>query len=112
MAIEIKSWLTGEVIFRSERESVREAVIDAAKSRADLSRANLYGADLSRADLYANRHAIRERANEAALRSRDFENDDPRPGAFTNDELADVDGVVDGVDFRERAPAHDVDFGA
>lgn len=64
-------------------------------------------------DLHANRHAARERNNEAALRSRDIESDDPRPGAFTNDEVADgtLDDAGDKLAFDRRPAEHDGDFG-
>ena len=51
MRIEIKSWLTGRVLFEVQTESWKVAVELAVKSGADLSRANLSGADLSGADL-------------------------------------------------------------
>ena len=51
MKIEIKSTLTGSVLFTIEADSMRLAVEAAVKSRAELSGANLYSADLSRADL-------------------------------------------------------------
>jgi hypothetical protein len=49
--IEIKNRFTGEILYKHEAESLREAVIAAVKSRADLSGANLSGADLPGADL-------------------------------------------------------------
>ena len=57
MKFEIKSWLTGGVLFVCETESMSLAVGLALKSRADLSGANLssadlYGANLSSANLY------------------------------------------------------------
>ncbi len=57
MIIEIKSWITGGVLFSIETETMRMAVVAAVESRAnlsgaDLSRANLSRADLSRANLY------------------------------------------------------------
>ena len=62
MKIEIKSWLSGSVLFEGDFSSLAEAVKAAVKSgaslsranlsRANLSGANLYGANLSRADLY------------------------------------------------------------
>jgi hypothetical protein len=56
MTIEIKSRLSGSVLFSIETENLRLAVEAAVKSganlsRADLSRANLSRADLSRANL-------------------------------------------------------------
>ncbi|MDD5519138.1 MAG: pentapeptide repeat-containing protein, partial [Candidatus Omnitrophica bacterium] len=60
--VEIKNRFTGSVIYTSECENLRQAVIEALSKKADLSganlsRADLYGADLSganlsRADLY------------------------------------------------------------
>ena len=50
MRIEIKSWLTGRVLFEVQTESWKVAVELAVKSGANLSRANLSGADLSGAD--------------------------------------------------------------
>ena len=60
MKIEIKSWLNGGVLFEGDFSCIADAVKDALKSlaslsRADLSLASLSRADLSRADLsYAN----------------------------------------------------------
>ena len=51
MRIEIKSWLTGRVLFEVQTESWKVAVELAVKSGANLSRANLSRADLSGADL-------------------------------------------------------------
>ena len=51
MRIEIKSWLTGRVLFEVQTESWKVAVELAVKSGANLSRANLSGADLSGANL-------------------------------------------------------------
>ena len=53
--IEIKNRWTGKVIYTSQKETLREAVIEAVKSGANLSGANLRDADLSGSDLsYAN----------------------------------------------------------
>lgn len=50
--IEIKHWLTGAVIYRSENaDTVRAAILEAVKSGASLSGANLSGADLRDANL-------------------------------------------------------------
>ena len=51
MKFEIKSWLTGGVLFACETKSLSLAVGLAVKSGAYLSGANLSGADLSGADL-------------------------------------------------------------
>ena len=51
MKFEIKNRWDGSIIYQDEAESFRALVFAAVKSRADLSRANLYGADLSRANL-------------------------------------------------------------
>ena len=51
MKFEIKSWLTGGVLFACETESLKLAVGLALKSRANLSGADLYSANLSGADL-------------------------------------------------------------
>jgi uncharacterized protein YjbI with pentapeptide repeats len=48
---QIKNRFTGAIIFEHEAENLRDAVIAAVKSRADLSDANLSRADLSDADL-------------------------------------------------------------
>ena len=48
--LEIKSW-SGRVCFSSTKATIREAVIEAVESGADLSEADLSGADLSEADL-------------------------------------------------------------
>ena len=48
--LEIKSW-SGRVCFSSTKATIREAVIEAVESEADLRGADLRGADLSRADL-------------------------------------------------------------
>jgi uncharacterized protein YjbI with pentapeptide repeats len=48
--LEIKSW-SGRICFSSTKSTVREAVIEAVESEANLSGANLSGANLSRADL-------------------------------------------------------------
>ena len=70
MKIEIKSWLTGSVLFEGDFSSVSEAVRAAIKSHADLSSANLSSANLSHANLrsanlrYANlRYANLSSAN-------------------------------------------------
>jgi len=42
----------GDVIFTSQAETLKDAVVDAVKSRANLSGANLSGADLYGANLY------------------------------------------------------------
>jgi uncharacterized protein YjbI with pentapeptide repeats len=52
MKIEIKSWLTGSVLFEGDFSSFADALKEAIKTRANLSGANLSGANLSRADLY------------------------------------------------------------
>jgi len=52
MHFQIKSLLTGDVIFHGEFSSLRLCVEAAVKSRASLYGANLYRADLSGADLY------------------------------------------------------------
>ena len=49
--IEIKHRFTGDVLFSFECESIKECVIEAVKTGANLTRANLTGADLTRADL-------------------------------------------------------------
>ena len=46
MTIEIKSWMTGGVLFSLETESLKLCVEAAVKSRADLTGANLTGAYL------------------------------------------------------------------
>ena len=55
--IQIKNRFTGNIIFESGKETIKEAVIEAKNSEVDLSGANLRGAnlyevDLSGADLY------------------------------------------------------------
>ena len=51
--IEIKNRFTNEIIysFTSENATIKDALLDAIKNKADLSRADLSGADLSRAYL-------------------------------------------------------------
>ena len=52
MKIEIRDrWDSDKVIVSGDYGSLRECVVEAVKSGADLSRANLFGADLSGADL-------------------------------------------------------------
>ena len=53
MKIEIKSWLTGSILFEGDFSSVAEALLKALKARANLSGADLSGANLSGANLYA-----------------------------------------------------------
>jgi hypothetical protein len=48
--IEIKSYM-GAVLHRSEKDTIREALIEAVRARADLRGADLRGADLGGADL-------------------------------------------------------------
>jgi uncharacterized protein YjbI with pentapeptide repeats len=48
--IEIKTF-GGSALFESEKTTLKEAVVEAVESGADLSGANLYGADLRGADL-------------------------------------------------------------
>ena len=50
--MQIKSWITGAVLFDGEAETMRDLVGSAVKSRANLSRANLSRADLYGANLY------------------------------------------------------------
>jgi hypothetical protein len=50
-SFEIKSWVTGKVLFSAHVETVRECVIEASKSGASLFRAYLSGANLSGAYL-------------------------------------------------------------
>ncbi len=51
--IEIKNRWTGSIIFEYEKENntIKDTVLEAIKSKADLSEANLSKADLSKADL-------------------------------------------------------------
>ena len=51
MKFEIKSWMSGGVLFSIETDSLKLAVVAAVNSGANLTRANLSGADLSGADL-------------------------------------------------------------
>ena len=51
MKIEIKSFLTGSILFEGDFSCLSEAVTAAVKARAYLSGANLSGANLSRAYL-------------------------------------------------------------
>ena len=55
--IEIKNRFTGDIIFSSTKDTMKEAVEEAVESgaslrEADLSGANLFGADLSGANLF------------------------------------------------------------
>ena len=60
MSYDIRNRWTGAILYHSETaNSIATAVVDAGKSRADLSGADLSGADLSGADL---RRAILRRA--------------------------------------------------
>ena len=54
MKIEIKNRYPGDVIYSNdcENNTVKITVLEAIKSRANLSRANLFGADLSDANLF------------------------------------------------------------
>ena len=51
--IQIKSRWTGQILFEYEKDNntIKDTVLEAVKSSADLSDADLRGADLSRADL-------------------------------------------------------------
>ena len=51
--LSIKNLFTGSVLFEYEKENntLKETLLEAVKTRADLSGVNLYGADLSGADL-------------------------------------------------------------
>ena len=51
MKIEIKNWITGNVIFTGEYDSLCVGLVIAVKSRVDLFGANLTGANLSGVDL-------------------------------------------------------------
>jgi hypothetical protein len=51
MKIEIKSWISGSVLFEGDFSCLAEAVSAAVKKFTNLSRANLSGADLSCANL-------------------------------------------------------------
>ncbi len=50
--ISILNWITGNVIYESEKETIKEAVVDANLRGANLYGANLRGANLYDADLY------------------------------------------------------------
>ena len=50
--IEIKNRWTGDIIYSSEKTTMKEAVEESVKSEADLSEADLSKADLSEADLF------------------------------------------------------------
>jgi hypothetical protein len=50
--IQILNWVTGQVIYESDKPTVKEAVVDANLRDADLRGADLRGADLYGADLY------------------------------------------------------------
>ena len=52
MKIQIKLRWSDKVLFEGEYESLKRAVIEAVKSRANLSGANLFGADLFGANLF------------------------------------------------------------
>ena len=57
MTIDIKNWITAEILFTSELETMREAAEDAVRQKAylgvaDLREADLRGADLTAADLW------------------------------------------------------------
>src|SRR5690606_37281415 len=51
MKKEIKSWLTGNVLYRADAANIKELLMSAIKSRASLRGANLSGVDLSGVDL-------------------------------------------------------------
>ena len=65
MKKEIKSWLTGNVLYSAKAKNIKELLMSAIKAGAVLSHANLSGADLSGAVLsHANLHcADLSRAN-------------------------------------------------
>ena len=48
----IKNRWTGDVIYSSEKKTIKKAVIEAVSKKADLREADLYRANLSEADLY------------------------------------------------------------
>lgn len=50
--IQIRHFITGEVIYQSDKGSLREAVIGAAKDKVSLEYADLSGVDLSGVDLW------------------------------------------------------------
>ena len=50
--IQIKNWITGAVLYESEKPTIKEALVDANLRGADLRGANLRGADLRGANLY------------------------------------------------------------
>ena len=43
--------ITGKILFKSKKATMKETVIEAVKKKSDLSEANLWGADLSGAYL-------------------------------------------------------------
>ena len=49
--IQIKNRFTGDIIYKSEKSTLKEAVVEAKKEGADLSDADLRDADLSGANL-------------------------------------------------------------
>ena len=49
--IEIKNRLTGSILFQSDRETIKEAIVEAVENNANLSDANLRDANLRGADL-------------------------------------------------------------
>jgi hypothetical protein len=87
MNFEIKSWVSGKVLFSLETTSMRLCIEAAVKSGADLSGADLRGADLRGADLRG-----------ADLRGADLRGADLR-GAYLRD--ADLSGAdLSGADLR------------
>lgn len=52
LTVNILNKWNGSIVFESTKETLREAVIEAVNSGANLSEADLSGADLSGADLY------------------------------------------------------------
>ena len=75
MKFEIKSWITGGVLFSAETESLKLAVELAVKGRADLQDADLLNADLQGADLQ-NAYLRGAYLRHACLRNADLQGAD------------------------------------
>ena len=84
MTLQIRSRITGNVLFEGEAANLRELVIKAVSSRADLSGANLSGANLYGANL-SGQHLISFAGIGSARRSTTYwvEADEVRCGCFT-----------------------------
>ena len=110
--IQIKNWISGAVLYESEKPTIKEALVDANLRDANLCYADLRGADLRDADLYSAdlRGADLRDANlrDADLRGADLRGADLRDANLRDANLRDADlrgADLYGADLRDAENA-------